>query len=1156
MSRRKRTPTDRHRRSERANSSAAPDIHEPVIGAAAIVKRTIASRKTPRAGAPSPDRRWMPDAKQLRTVFISCGLVLLNVIVFAKTLGFSFVSRDDPQAVSENLAIRSGLTVEGIRWAFTQTQTFYWQPLTWLSHMLDCQLFGLNSGWHHATNLVWHIANVVLLFLLLRRLTRFVWRSALAAALFAIHPLATESVAWVAGRRDLLSGFFSILAIWLYVIYARRSGWVRYLAVIVIAALALASKPMTVSLPIWMLLLDYWPLNRFRWNGSIRVALRANWPLVREKLPLLVMAGMETAVTITNIHAVMATLRIPLFPFHSRIAMGLSASAFYVYKLFWPFGLAPIGAYTAPVEWQIEGAALLFVGVTLLSLAIGRRAPYLITGWLWFLVGILPSLVFAEWRDQFMADHLTYLPIVGLFLIVVWGAADLLTRSSGQTDRRVAAVALLLPLAWCTSAQTNFWKDSTALYAHAIQVASRSDAVLREVCAAAVRDQSVGDRIAADYTKMVQADPLSARKHYVLGVVFSEQGRNDRALAEFAEAVRHDPTPRFRKAFGWAILAAGKPDRALEEFAEAFRVAPDDPDRDRAVAAVPGLHDRLRGVPPPAASRVFTPENGLELVAILVFLGVGLVAPHLGRAQFRRMENIVCRIARRPVLSMCVAGLFPLIARLLLLPLYPIPQPTVADEFGHLLIADTFASGRMTNPSHPMAEHFESIYVLQHPTYTSIYPVAQGTVLALPKLLGIDPWWAVWATVGAMCTLLCWMLQGWLPPAWAFLGAFLAGVRLSIMGHWMNTLWGGPVSAVGGALVLGAFPRMIRRPCARDSLLLGLGIAILSQSRPYEGFLLSLPVLGALLWWCLRSQTVDWRIRFRKVILPLGILTVLNLVSIGYYDWRVTGKPMLLPYVLYQNAYGTPQSFIWQAPVPAPPAISQYRDIADNYVWQLEQHQARSSWLGLLNATLEKAALFWSFYFGPALSVPLLFFAWTRKAGRLRFLLVCAAIVLAGTALYPFFFPHYVALICGVTLAAVVQGFRYLRAWRWHGSRAGLFLARALLLIVFASSFVQTEPALFNPAWLLYRTARNRILDELQRMGGKHVILVRYGPNHNFHNSWIYNAADIDRSPVVWARELDDAKNRQLMDYFSGRRFWVVNVDEPEPALIPLNLAR
>ena len=1094
----------------------------------------------------------MPDAKQFRTLFISSGLVLLTVIVFAKILGFSFVSRDDPQAVFENLVVRSGLTASGIRWAFTQTVTFYWQPLTWLSHMLDSQLFGLNAGWHHATNLVLHIANVLLIFLLVSRLTGFVWRSALVAALFAIHPLATESVAWVSGRRDLLSGFLSIMAIGVYVAYAKRSGWGRYMALLAVAALAFASKPTTISLPLWMLLLDYWPLNRFQWTGSVRSAVRANWPLVREKLPLFVMAGAVAAVTITDIHAVMAALRMPLFPLNSRIAMGVSAAAFYVCKLFWPFALAPLGAYTAPVEWQIEGAFLLLLGVTSLALAAARRTPYLITGWLWFLIGLLPSLVFAEWRDQFMADHLTYLPIVGLVFIVVWGFADLLPRARWRTERGVAAIVLVLALlGWRASAQTDFWKDSTALYEHAIQVASGNDAVLREVCAAAVRDKSVGDRIAADYTEIVRADPLNARKHYVLGVLLSEQGRKDRALAEFAEAVRHDPTSRFRKAFGWAVLEAGKPDRALEEFAEAFRAAPGDPDRDRAVAAVPGLRDRLRGIPPAATPRVFTPENGLELVAILAFLGVGLVAPNLGRAQFRRIENIVGRFARRPVLSMCVAGLFPLTVRLLLLPLYPIPQAMVADEFGHLLIADTIASGRLTNPSHPMAEHFESIYVLHHPTYTSIYPVAQGTIMALPKLLGIDPWWAVWASVGAMCALLYWMLQGWLPRPWALLGAFLAGIRLSIMGHWMNTLWGGPISAIGGALVLGAFPRIMRRPRVRDALLLGLGIAILSQSRPYEGLLLTVPVLGALLWWCLRSQTVDWRLRIRNVVLPLGIVLALNVVSIGYYNWRVTGKPMLLPYVLYQKEYGTPQSFFWQAPAPAPPGISQYRDIADNYSWQLEHYQAKSSWLGLLNATSGKASLFWSFYFGPALSIPLLFFAWIRKAGRLRFLLVCAAIVLAGTALYPFFFPHYVALICGVVLAAVVQGFRYLRAWRWHGGRVGLFLARALLLVVFASSFVQTEPALFNPAWLRHRTARNQILDQLKSMGGKHVVLVRYGPDHNFHNSWIYNAADIDGSPVVWARELDAAKNRQLLRYFSGRRFWVVNVDEPQPALTP-----
>ena len=1119
----------------------------PVKGAAAV-----APPKQPAdaalAGASKPASR-QPRSSRIsrRTALICGGLVLINLIVFGRILGFSFISLDDPQAVVQNYIVNSGFTKAGLHWALTQTQTFYWQPLTWLSHMLDCELFGLNSSRHHAINLLVHIANTLLLFLLLRRLTRLVWQSALVAVLFSIHPLATESVAWVAGRRDLLSGFFSLVAIWTYVEYGKRpASWSRYVWMLAASALAFASKPMTASLPLLMLLLDAVPLGRWKRRASLRSIIQANLGLLREKAPLFLMAAVLVGVTVSSIHSTMDTLAIPRFPVSSRIATSLAAVAFYVGRTVWPFSLAPMGAYSAAAPWQVEGATLLFIGISLLALAAARRAPFLIAGWTWYVVALLPTFLYAEVGTQFMADHLTYLPLIGLLVMLVGGASALVLRTRFRVPILIAAAALLVgALGLRTFSQANTWKDTAAVYEHTIRVASDHYATLQSLCAAAVRDHDIADAVADYYSKRSLADPLSPRLHYILGSLLFAKGSKQKAIAQFAEALRHDPdSAQLRKAYAFALLDDGKRERALAQFTETLRLAPDDPDRDRILAVLPDLKSQLPAAPLDSALEVFTPGTAVEVAAVLLCLCVGFLAPKLGAVPFRRIETLGLRVATRPVLSICIAGLAPMALRLLLLPLYPVPQPRVADEFGHLLIADTLASGRMTNPTHPMWEHFESIYVLQHPSYTSIYPIAKGSLLALPVALGINPWFGVWASVGAMCAILCWMLQAWLPPPWALLGALLAVIRFSILGHWMNSLWGGSVSAIGGALVLGALPRIFRHQRVRDATLLGLGVAILSQSRPYEGLLLAVPVFGTLLVWCLRSSQIPWRVRAGRVWGPLSCVIALDVLIITWYNWRVTGNPLLLPYLLYQKLYGTPQPFFWQHPVPAPPGIAHYRDIADNYAWQLQHYLARSSWLSLTTLTSGKLADFWSFYFGPVLTAPLLFLPWIWGYRRLRLLLIVAAIVLLGVAFYPFFFPHYVALICGALLAVVVQGIRYLRSWKWRGRRVGLFFSRTLLLLVLSTSFLDTASTLFDPAWLKQDTPRNRILEQLRRAGGKHLVLVRYGAQHMFHNSWIYNSANIDASSVVWARELDPARNQKLLQYFAGRRVWLLQVDE------------
>jgi len=1085
--------------------------------------------------------------------------VLLGAMVFARATGFSFVSIDDPQAVTENFFVRSGVTNAGLLWALTQTQTFFWQPATWISHMLDCQLFGLNAGWHHAVNLLIHIVNSLLLFLLLRRVTGSAWRSSLVAALFAVHPLATESVVWVAGRRDVLSALFSILALRAYVAYAERpSSGRKYLLVIGLSALAFTARPHTGCLPIFMLLLDYWPLGRWKFSTSWRAGWRTNSHLVREKGPILAMAAVLAGVTLLVLHRTMAAIGLPGYPLSMRLPVSLWAYAAYIRKLTWPFSLSALGAYAAPVGWQMQAATAIFAAITFVAIATRKRVPYLLFGWAWYVAGLLPSLAFAQMENQFMADHLTYFPLIGLFVMAVWGAADWL---SAAPRARVMApwvtVALLLALALRTWAQTGTWRDSAIVYDHAISTAASNEAALRSLCESAFRDRDLGEGLVARYSERAADDPLSPRKHYVLGALLQAQGKRQEALAEFAEAVRHNPDSlQFRKGLGFAFLEVGNREAAYNQLDEALRLSPFDRDRDKILKALPELRTPQRDqalAPPPA---VLTTENGMEVLALLFCALVGLITPGYSGYYFQRIEGALRRAASRPVMAMLMVGLAPMVIRLLLLAVYPIPEPVIPDEFSHLLIADTLASGRIANPTHPMWEHFESIYILQHPTYASIYPPAQGTLLAAAAVIGANPWFAVWASVGVMCALLCWMLRGWLPPPWALLGAMLAVFRFSILGHWMNSFWGGSVPAIGGALVLGALPRILKHQRARDSLWLGLGLAILSHSRPYEGFLLMLPAGVMLVVWFTRSEKALGRVRIRRVLIPLAAVLLVDLGTIAYYDWRVTGDPLLMPYLLYQKSYGMPQPFLWQHPIPAPPRVSGYRDIADAYQWQLNSYMTNATRSGLPGAIWEKMVGFWSFYLQPSLTIPLIFLPLIWRNRRLRFLILAAAVVAIGAAFYPFLFPHYLAPICGALLAVVVQGMRYLRAWRWHGRRAGLLLFRSALAVVVAFSFLSKETDFFNPASIRQQTPRGRILEQLSRAGGKHIVLVRYGPQHVFHSSWIYNSADIDASKVVWARELEPWRNRRLLRYFRDRQAWLVDADADPVRLLPYSRDR
>jgi hypothetical protein len=470
--------------------------------------------------------------------------------------------------------------------------------------------------------------------------------------------------------------------------------------------------------------------------------------------------------------------------------------------------------------------------------------------------------------------------------------------------------------------------------------------------------------------------------------------------------------------------------------------------------------------------------------------------------------------------------------------------------------------------------HFESFHIIWHPTYTSMFYPAQGLILALGQVLAHHPFGGVWLSVGLMCAAICWMLQGWLPPEWALLGGLLAVIRLGTFSYWANSYWGGAVAATGGALVLGALPRIKRSQRVRDALLIGLGLAIVANSRPYEGLFFGLPVTAALLTWLRAKGRPSLPLIARRVAAPLLLVLVLTLLAMGYYFWRTTGSPWSTPFFVNMHLYNPVPYFAWQSLKPAP---AYHHDVMRAfYVGHLigEYYQSRTI-TGLAHIELSGLVGLWSFYLGPALTVPLLLvvatapygFTWKEISEETRFLLlVCGAVVVA-TMLPIWSSPHYAAPITCAFYALVLQAMRKIGAWQRHSRSTGLFMTRAVpsvcLLLLFlragAGPLRLTLPAEWPalnrvPTWCSPHPAnleRASVLRLLEQNPGCYLVIVRYGPNHEVHNEWVYNGADVDGAKVVWARDMGAARNEELVRYFKDRRIWLVNADDHPPTLVP-----
>lgn len=552
----------------------------------------------------------------------------------------------------------------------------------------------------------------------------------------------------------------------------------------------------------------------------------------------------------------------------------------------------------------------------------------------------------------------------------------------------------------------------------------------------------------------------------------------------------------------------------------------------------------------------------IEWALVLVALVIAFTFPRLGSTWFGTLERKFSALARRRVLSVILVGLMALALRAVLLPILPIPEPLVHDEFAYLLAADTYSHGRLTNPTHPMWVHFESFGIIQQPSYQCIAQPAQGMILAAGKILFDHPFWGVWLAAGLMCAAICWMLQGWLPPRWALLGGLLTVLRLGTLSYWANSYWGGAAGAIGGALVLGALPRIKLSQRICDALLMGLGLAILANSRPYEGFVFGLPVAVLLFAWMLGKHGPAFKTSFPRVIMPLCLVLAVTLAGIGYYCWRVTGNPFRMPYQVEKQTYGVAPYFLWQ-PM-SPPPLYHHAVMHDMYVKLPQVYEFARSPLALL----AKAHRIWSFYLWPALTFPLLMllvvlpygFSWRHIRRRTRFLLLIFVTMLAGLALETFYEPHYASPLTGVILAFVLLAARQVRLWRFRGKPSGLFLVRAIPVICVAMFVLRAAAGplhislteYYVPAWYQASSktfGRAAILRELNQMPGKQLVVVRYQPGHPPFEEWVYNGADIDAAKVVWAREMTPRENEGLLKYFSDRRVWLLEADEKPPRL-------
>ena len=507
-----------------------------------------------------------------------------------------------------------------------------------------------------------------------------------------------------------------------------------------------------------------------------------------------------------------------------------------------------------------------------------------------------------------------------------------------------------------------------------------------------------------------------------------------------------------------------------------------------------------------------------------------------------RVQQAFSRLAQRKRVSLGFVAALVIVVRIGLIPVLGIPQPRFNDEFSYLLAGDTFAHGRLTNPTHRMWVHFESFHIIEHPTYMSMYAPAQGVVLATGQLLG-HPWIGQILITALMCGAICWMLQGWVPAEWALLGGVLAVFRLGILSYWMNTYWSGSVIALGGALVLGALPRLQKHRRAADAAIMVLGVVILANSRPYEGLIFSLPFAAAMVAWLLGKKRPTGRALVR-VVAPMILILAAAAVATGYYYYRVTGSPFRMTYQVNRTTYATAPYFLWQTPRPEPEY--HHAVMRDFYRWELTRFERERTLPGFVEAANEKFWSCWRYYLGPIFTLPLVAAPWVVRNRKMRFPLIALGVFIVGLGVETWTMPHYFAPATALFYLIIVQCMRYLRTWR-RREGTGAALVRIVPVVAIAMVALRVGAVLLHtqiePAWPRGNLQRAEIVRELENTPGEHLVLVRYSAQHDVDAEYVYNAANIDGAKVVWARDMGTTANQELINYFGNRKLWLL---EPE----------
>jgi hypothetical protein len=477
------------------------------------------------------------------------------------------------------------------------------------------------------------------------------------------------------------------------------------------------------------------------------------------------------------------------------------------------------------------------------------------------------------------------------------------------------------------------------------------------------------------------------------------------------------------------------------------------------------------------------------------------------------------------------------------------PLPRVHDEFSYLLAADTFAHGRLANPTHPMWVHFESFHIFHQPSYASAYPPVQGLFLALGQVLTARPIAGIWLLVGLAAASVGWMLQGWVPPRWALLGSVLAASHAGIQLVWGQNYFGGCHALLGSSLVFGALPRMWRKATVGSALAMGLGLVILANCRPYEGLMISLPVAVVLFFHFIRKLRQKRFAQVGRVVFPLAGTLTLAAFATAYYNYRVTGHPPTMPYQVAIRTYAATPVLLGGTSPPAP--VYRHAVMKEFFTgWSREYFERNSTWGGWFGLRLLAAVLAIGFFLQTFLLVPLFTVGAILRQRGMWFVACAFCLGVAATLFVPWIQVHYFAPAASLLFLLVVQGFRQTWRRRWRGGQGGRWLACglvALYLLDFGcqvAAFVLERPEGFPQR-------RAAIVEELRQTPGKHLVIVRYGPQHSVHEEWVYNEADIDAAKVVWAREMSPDEDRRLIAYFHDRTVWRLTADQSPPQLRP-----